>query len=134
MSIKSLARLFGFGIALGLISLSSAKAVPLFTYDVNYSIVSETVTGDIVLNCNSCSVSALSLVSWSFTGTGPLPFTFSGTTASFSGTDLSATPSSITFTPTTSAFTVFGPTSFVSGSPAIVFGQYTGTDDDIGFL
>jgi hypothetical protein len=99
-----------------LAGLSSAKAD--YVYDVNYAISNvDTVTGQIVLSCNSCSVSG-DLVSWSLSASGALPFSISGTTATFNGIDLSASPTSITFTPTTSASSVFD-----QGSSAIFFGN-----------
>jgi hypothetical protein len=95
----------------------AAKAVTLYTYDVNYA----SVTGDIVLNCDSCNVTSGDLVSWSLSYSG---LNASGTTANFSGAaDLSATPSNITFTPTTSAYSVFNQGNSIQNDLAFYFGS-----------
>lgn len=99
------AKLWGLLIFLSLLGLCPAKAT-LFTYDVDYAIGSNTVTGDIVLNCDSCAVTTTSLQSWSFSGPGGLSGT--GTSATFTGSsNLSASPSGITFTPILGASTLF---------------------------
>lgn len=99
------AKLWGLLIFVLLLGLCPARAT-LFTYDVDYLIGSNTVTGDIVLNCDSCAVTAASLQSWSFSGPDGLSGT--GTSATFTGSpDLSASPSGITFTPTLGESTLF---------------------------
>jgi len=84
-------KLLGLYAFAALLSLSPAHATT-YTYDVDYQINSTTVTGDIVLNCDSCNVTSSTLVSWSLSTSG------SGTSATIVGTNLSATPSEIIFT------------------------------------
>jgi hypothetical protein len=101
---------------LSLFGLSPARA-DLFTYNVLYTFNGVTVTGDIVLNCDACSVTSASLVSWSLSG-------LSGTSATFTGSDLSASPTSITFVPTASTSTIFTGISgsFFFGSASVISG------------
>jgi hypothetical protein len=112
------ARLWGLLVFVSLLGLCRAQATP-YTYDVDYQIGSNTVTGDIVLNCDSCAVTATSLESWSFSGPGGLSGT--GTSATFTGSsNLSASPSGITFTPTSGAST-----DFIASSGDWLFGSTT---------
>ena len=117
------AKPFGI-IALGALAIAAtpipAKAVTTFTYDVNYALAGSAVTGDIVLNCDSCNVTSADLVSWSLSFSGQ---TASGTTATFTGANLSATPSDIIFTPTTSATSIFAQGSSPQNSLALFFGS-----------
>jgi hypothetical protein len=106
------AKLLGLLAFVSLSGLSSAQALT-YTYDVDYAINSTTVTGDILLNCDSCNVTSLTLVSWSL-------LSGSGTSATFTGSDLSASPSSITFTPTASTDTIFN-----GSSGGLFFGSTT---------
>lgn len=74
--------------------------------------------GQFVLTCDSCDVTATTLVSWS------------GGSVIFTGVDLTATPTSITFTPTVGAGVVFDPTSgggFFYGSPSGLISGGTGS-------
>jgi hypothetical protein len=76
--------------------MSPAQAAT-YTYAVDYDIGPDPVTGSIVLNCNSCDLSAGSIVSWSLTALG---LTISGTNIFTSGVGaLTVSPSQITFTP-----------------------------------
>jgi hypothetical protein len=58
-------KLFGLLVFVSLLGLSPARAVAMYTYDVDYTIFGDTVTGDIVLNCDSFAVSSSNLLSWS---------------------------------------------------------------------
>lgn len=98
----------------------SAKAD--YVYNVDYKINSSTITGVLVLNCDSCNVTSADLVSWSFGG-------LSGTAASFSGSNLSASPTAITFTPITSANSDFAglTASFYFGAGVVSGGSGSGS-------
>jgi hypothetical protein len=87
-----------------LLGLSPARA-DMYEYDVDYTIGGTTVTGDIILNCDSCNVTSSSLLSWSFTTSGGL--SGSGTSATFIGSNLIASTSGITFTSTEGAQSTF---------------------------
>jgi LPXTG-motif cell wall-anchored protein len=100
LSMKSTMKAFLIATALALLAVSPVRA-NTFTYDVDYSINGTIVTGDIVLNCDSCDVTSSTLVSWSLSLAG------SGTSATFTGADLFASPTGITFTPTASTDTIF---------------------------
>ena len=109
-------KLWGLLAFASLVGFSPARAAT-FTYDVDYAIGSgPTITGDIVLNCDSCHVTSSTLVSWSMDGQ-------SGTSATFStGSNLIVTPSAITYTP------VLGDIStFIGSSAAVFFGVNSGT-------
>jgi hypothetical protein len=118
MNIRSVSLIAGCAAALAVASAQPAKAA-LFSYDVSYALAGKTVTGDIVLDCDSCNVSG-HLLSWSLSYSGQ---TASGTTATFAGTDLSATPTSIIFTPTVSADAIFAQGTTVSNTLAFYFGH-----------
>jgi PEP-CTERM motif len=105
---------------LAAISTSASADIVMYTYDVNYTIQGNAVTGDIVLNCDSCSVTSADLLSWSLSFPGQ---SATGTTATFSGADLSATPSNIIFTSTTSADAVFAQGSSPQNGLAFFFGD-----------
>jgi hypothetical protein len=123
MIIKSLsvARLAMFLLFASLTGFSPAKAN--YVYDVSYASSGNAVTGDIILNCNSCSVTNLDVISYSLTSTGTFPISETDPpgNAFVVGNNLSASPTSITFTPTTSAYSILsGPTgAFVFGAASI---------------
>ena len=85
----SVARLTMFLLFASLTGFSPAKAN--YVYDVSYAFSGNTVTGDIVLNCNSCSLTGSDVISYSLTATGTFPLTESGGSGNFLivGTDLS---------------------------------------------
>ena len=60
-------KLMGLMALVTLLGLSPARAVPMYTYDVDYNVGGATVTGDIVLNCNSCDLTPSDIISWAFT-------------------------------------------------------------------
>jgi hypothetical protein len=122
-------KLLGVLAFVSLLGLSPARAVTMYTYNVNYNISLTPVTGDIVLNCPSafpCDVSSTSLVSWSFTING---VTMSGTSATFvTPYDLIAYPdNSIWFIPQTSGTIFEDP-----GVGAVCFDVETGQCADVG--
>ena len=106
-------KLLGLMVLVSLVGLLPARATT-FTYDVDIALEpTSTLTGNIVLNCDSCDVTSSTLVSWSLTLTDSIDvpsrsFTASGSSAAFGATpDLTASSSALTFTPTLDTFTYF---------------------------
>lgn len=81
-----------------LLALSPARA-STFTYNVDAVGSFGSFGGQLVLNCNSCTITSSDLVSASFGG--------EAAASAFTGANLSATPTEIIFTPTTSATSIF---------------------------
>src|SRR5580698_8896785 len=103
------AKLFGVMALLPLLGLSPANATT-YNYGLGFDIGTTDVSGIIQTNCNSCDLTALDLLGWSFTIRGPANFTISGNTATFdTPSDLLVSPSAITYTPTGGS-TVFSAT------------------------
>jgi PEP-CTERM motif len=125
MKVRSVYYIAGCVAALALVSMQPAKA-SLFTYEVNIALPSNTLTGEIVLNCDSCDVTTSSLSSWTLHASPTLNAT--GTGATFSGVDLSATPSAIIFTPTIGADTIFA-----AGVPGNNLALFFGSVNVAGF-
>jgi hypothetical protein len=110
-------KLLGLMALLPLLGLSPANATT-YTYSVGYEIGTASVSGTIQTNCNSCDLTALDLLSWSFTISGPANFSISGNTATFvAPSDLLVSPSAITYSP------VGGATTFSATGGAVYFDQ-----------
>ena len=103
------AKLLGLMALLPLLGLSPANAAS-YTYGLGFDIGTAEVAGIIQTNCDSCDLTALDLLGWSFTIRGPANFSISGNTATFdTPSDLLVSPSAITYSPTGGS-TVFSAT------------------------
>jgi len=80
---------------------STAANATTYTYNVNFALGGQTVTGDIVTNCNSCLLDNGDVASFDFNITGGLTSESSTGNAPVTTPVLSATPTAIKFLITT---------------------------------